>query len=253
MSWVTRAALLATCLFAAAACGTTLSTLYGSEGLTVRTLATPTANLHVVDAGGKRVLVDSGDAGTATELVAELTRQGVDPKTIDFLVVTHAHADHAGNARFFKDHYGTTIIAGRGDGQSIARGKNHKLCPRGFLAELLVSRFQGASFDPFPVDRWVEGEQPFEALGPGARLLQVGGHTSGSLVLVVGDKAFVGDLVRGGVFAPSEPTRHLYVCDLEANRGALERVLAVAGVTEWFTGHFGPLQAEAVRQALPDL
>jgi glyoxylase-like metal-dependent hydrolase (beta-lactamase superfamily II) len=55
-------------------------------------------NVVLGEIGGKRVLFDTGAGGTwvdtAGRLGDDLTRQGVDPKSIDLVVFTHGHADH---------------------------------------------------------------------------------------------------------------------------------------------------------------
>ena len=58
----------------------------------------------LIESQGKRVLVDAGlgptpvaDAGGAAgNLLAEMRQGGIDPKTIDTVVITHLHFDHIG-------------------------------------------------------------------------------------------------------------------------------------------------------------
>ena len=49
-----------------------------------------------VTPGGKTVAVDAGPAGSSDDLHAFLLRQKI--KTVDLLILTHAHADHVGGA-----------------------------------------------------------------------------------------------------------------------------------------------------------
>src|SRR5688572_5052559 len=72
----------------------------------VRTFRRAYANAHVVERGGARVLVDSGYGEEATVLDAELRKAGIDPAKLSAIIVTHAHADHAGGAKWFHDRYG---------------------------------------------------------------------------------------------------------------------------------------------------
>jgi glyoxylase-like metal-dependent hydrolase (beta-lactamase superfamily II) len=57
-------------------------------------------NCLVVDTGGKRALFDNGMGTDRTfgpdsgQLLANLRRAGIDPASIDALVLTHAHGDH---------------------------------------------------------------------------------------------------------------------------------------------------------------
>jgi metallo-beta-lactamase family protein len=56
-----------------------------------------TGSCHLLEAAGKRVLVDCGMLQGSRELDAENAAPfGFDPKAIDFLLLTHAHLDHCG-------------------------------------------------------------------------------------------------------------------------------------------------------------
>lgn len=56
-----------------------------------------TGSMHLLEAGGRRVLLDCGlDRGPRSEVVPAI-RFPFDPSTIDAVVLTHAHVDHCGN------------------------------------------------------------------------------------------------------------------------------------------------------------
>lgn len=61
------------------------------------------ANCTFVEAGGVRFLIDCGLSGRQTEL--RLNELGVDPATIEFIVISHEHSDHIrGVGTFSKKH-----------------------------------------------------------------------------------------------------------------------------------------------------
>ncbi len=67
----------------------------------IRPDATPVRfaiNVVLIETGGKRILIDTGAGGTwvdtAGKLGDTLSAAGIDPKSIDHVVFTHAHADH---------------------------------------------------------------------------------------------------------------------------------------------------------------
>lgn len=52
---------------------------------------------------------------------AGLVRLGLDPRQVKYVVITHSHADHYGGARYFKDRYGSILVASPADWEVMAR------------------------------------------------------------------------------------------------------------------------------------
>lgn len=65
-----------------------------------------------MEAGGTRVLVDAGLA--ARDLAERLESAGVDPASIDAVLVSHEHNDHARGAAAFSRRWGVRIMGSRG-------------------------------------------------------------------------------------------------------------------------------------------
>jgi metallo-beta-lactamase family protein len=59
---------------------------------------TTTGSMHVVEANGKRILLDCGlFQGNRKEAFEKNRQMPVDPATVDAVVLSHAHIDHSGN------------------------------------------------------------------------------------------------------------------------------------------------------------
>ena len=59
---------------------------------------TTTGSMHLVEANGKRILLDCGlYQGHRKEAFEKNRNLPVDPKTIDYVILSHAHIDHSGN------------------------------------------------------------------------------------------------------------------------------------------------------------
>jgi glyoxylase-like metal-dependent hydrolase (beta-lactamase superfamily II) len=119
------------------------------------------------------------------------------------------------------------------------------------MAEQRAEGDHGETYTPFKADHWVEDGVDLRALwGVPASLVPVPGHTDGSLVVVVGEAAFVGDLFRGGIVGGGVET-HFYMCDLDDNRRDIAALLeAWPQVKTFFPGHFGPVSRGAVEAYL---
>ena len=59
---------------------------------------TTTGSMHLVEACGKRILLDCGlYQGHRKEAFEKNRNLPIDPRTIDFVILSHAHIDHSGN------------------------------------------------------------------------------------------------------------------------------------------------------------
>jgi hydroxyacylglutathione hydrolase len=73
------------------------------------------SSIYALDFGDEVILVDSG-CGLEPELVeANLQTDGIAPTRVTAIVLTHAHADHAGGCRWWKDRTGCQIYAPEGE------------------------------------------------------------------------------------------------------------------------------------------
>jgi metallo-beta-lactamase class B len=55
------------------------------------------------------------DYSVEDEVAGGMKKMGLDPANIKYAVVSHAHPDHDGGARFLQDHYGTRVIMSPAD------------------------------------------------------------------------------------------------------------------------------------------
>ncbi len=216
--------------------------------LTVHTFTRDSTHAHVLVQGESMIMIDSGYEVNAAALADDLRAAGLDPAKLKAIVVTHGHSDHAGGASYFQQQLHVPVIAGAGDEAMLKSGTNEPLCPTGLLGSLRRSGDQAGTYSPTTVDTLVSAPLELrETTGVDARVVPLPGHTRGSLVVVAGDLAFVGDLFRGSLVGSSAAT-HLYMCDLEANKrdvATLLRELAPSAEL-FFPGHFGPVSRAAV-------
>ncbi len=64
-------------------------------------------NATLIRAAGRTILVDAGFSGR--QLALRMESLGVDPESVDALVITHEHGDHTRGAGIFARRYGTPI------------------------------------------------------------------------------------------------------------------------------------------------
>jgi hydroxyacylglutathione hydrolase len=217
----------------------------------VGTVALGLSNVHVL-VGEHPVLIDTGSPGELDDLEDGLGKLGIQLRDVTCAVVTHVHADHAGNARGLQLR-GIKIIAGSGDLMRAINGDHGKLYPTSFFAAVILKPFIPHKFDAFWPDVRVRDHYDLHACGVDAEVIAMPGHTAGSLVVLAdrGKLAFVGDLFRGGALAGyvhrSEPEEHFYQDDLAAAHARIRELIA-RGVELFLLGHGGPSKrADVIR------
>src|SRR5271163_2300203 len=58
------------------------------------------------------------------EIVGGLKKLGLDPATVKYVIISHAHADHVGGAKLMQDRYGSHIVMGGPDWDAIEKSVN---------------------------------------------------------------------------------------------------------------------------------
>lgn len=147
-------------------------------------------NLLLIEAGGKRILVETGTGIRITDKqrdikgieggdpVVALRAVGEDPATIDYVVLSHLHYDHAGG---MVDHSGRPVFSNaryvvQRDEAEAAHGDELRLQGIMEVEQLDAVRAAGQLAE---VNGAVE-------LVQGVRVVRTGGHTRGSQAVLIG-------------------------------------------------------------------
>ncbi len=219
------------------------------DELTINHITQGFANIYVVQQDNKLLMIDSGNPDKGDALASELLKIGINPRDIDYLILTHAHPDHAGNARYFQMKFGVKVISGNGEEDMIERhGEDEHLCPTGFLGRIVKKTVAQKRYDPFLPDITVAAEFDLKDLGFDGSIIPIPGHTPGSLVVTIGEAVFVGDIIRGKALNKKKPARHIFVCDFDQNLTNIETISRFKNVNYWYPGHGGPLQLEEIQR-----
>ena len=249
-------AAMAVCLLLALGCASSL-TRTDTRSLVVHSIGADYANVHLVRGPAGVFLIDAGTAEAAPALAARIAELGIDLASIGALILTHGHADHAGGARYFRERFGIPIVAGAGDRPMLAAGANDPLCPTDLIGRINLARAQRATYPPTIADTEIAKPTALSSLAGTAwadgRIVPLPAHTPGSMAVVVGEVAFVGDLLRGAVLGTGA-REHFYQCEPEKNWRLLEAFVEgeARAVRTFFTGHFGPVSREAVLALIAD-
>jgi hydroxyacylglutathione hydrolase len=170
------------------------------KGSRIHRLLGGRSNVFLVRGGGLDILVDTGIAWSWEALRRRLDENKVEK--LDYLVVTHAHFDHAGNAARVREKYGSKVMAHRSEAGYLQGGQNAPIDGifrpiRGLVRGFVRNQSGRLAYSPCPADILVEERFDF-APRLEAALLPTPGHTPGSISIVVdGEIAMVGDAMFG--------------------------------------------------------
>src|SRR5207245_6239062 len=80
-------------------------------------------HVYILDGGKEKALIDAGVGLDSHEIIRNIKEDGFDPKRdIDYLLITHAHADHGGGASALRSATGAELIAPRGEAEFLEGG-----------------------------------------------------------------------------------------------------------------------------------
>ncbi len=155
--------------------------------------------------------------------------------TVDWILETHAHADHLTAAAYLKDRTGAKVAIGRGISQVQERFKAMFALESAFAPD-------GSQFD-----RLFDDGDTFSIGGLEARVIATPGHTDDSLTYLVGDAAFVGDTL----FAPETGTARVDFPGGDARKlyRSIHKLFELPADTRLFLCHDYPAGREARAQS----
>ncbi|WP_432826106.1 N-acyl homoserine lactonase family protein [Dactylosporangium sp. CA-092794] len=149
-------------------------------------------------------------------LDSQLRRMGVEPGSVDIVALSHLHFDHIGNTRMFQD-AGSRVVCSRDEIEFA----NSFIGP--FLGGHVKAEYEGLDLEPLVGD--------VEIL-PGVTLLQMPGHTPGSMSLQVdlpdsGTMVFTSDAVYLGESFGPPAVPPAIVSDLRGWYASVEKLRAI--------------------------
>jgi glyoxylase-like metal-dependent hydrolase (beta-lactamase superfamily II) len=160
------------------------------------------ASIHLIVENGRAAFVDTGNNASLPGALAALDRLGLLPGSVDYVVLTHIHLDHAGGAGAMMRAFPQARLVVH------PRGARHMADPSKLIAGASavygadeVRRLYGEVL-PIAVDRIVEAPHgfAFELAGREFLCLDTPGHARHHICLVDGRS---GDLFTGDTFGLS--------------------------------------------------
>ena len=194
-----------------------------------------TDNCYLVTDGSQAILVDTASGQNLDQVMAEC-----DKYTLKLIVLTHVHFDHAENAAVLSARYGVPVAIHRKDEELFDSFDKQPLKSSGLVGcvvlgmSLKVLRNTTVARPDNLI--YVEEGDDLNAYGFNAKVIELPGHTLGSIGLdVEGRHLLVGDALDNWI---RPGTGHLFY-DKEATRKSAEKIRALGDRTIYY-GHGKP-------------
>ena len=144
-------------------------------------------HVYVIDGGSALTLIDAGAGITIEPILQNMRFDGLDPQRLNYLILTHAHSDHAGAACEWRNRFGVEVVASREAAEYLSKGDEERVS----LSIAKKGGFYPADyvFQACPVAHTLSEEDHFRIGDIELRVLETPGHCSGmlSFILIEGE------------------------------------------------------------------
>lgn len=147
------------------------------------------SNSYTLITNNKIVLIDTGMEQDLPLIDANLQKNGYELADIDYVLLTHGHADHAGCVKVLREQYGVKVGMHQGDSKTIEPVEGLV----DFTKQLLEGRPRAVS-KGVDVDFFIDEDSDLSQFGIAGRVIHLPGHTKGSIAILLDDGSiFSGD------------------------------------------------------------
>ena len=161
------------------------------------------ANVYFIKTENGHILVDAGMPGDLTKLDEVFAIAGVDPQSIDLIIVTHGHMDHMGLLAYAKEATGAKILSHQSLAEKLTNGAIEAPVAQTLFGHFLnfmtgiLELTGGGDIEGVTPDILVEDSFDLSEYGVSGQVIHTPGHSLGSVSIILDNgETLIGDMVR---------------------------------------------------------
>lgn len=200
----------------------------------IHRIAGGNVNCYIVEDNDKAILIDTGRKKYRDKILEKCREFHV-----GLIVLTHGHMDHCQNAAYLANALHIPIAMNKKELNLIPDNRKQALFAKTFLGKIVLSvslsSFEKDSLEVFEPKIYLENDDDLSEYGIAAKVVELPGHTKGSIGIKVDDNLFVGDALMNMFY----PTLSMLYADEQEMLSSAEYISELGDKTIYF-GHGKP-------------
>lgn len=200
----------------------------------IHRIAGGNVNCYIVADNDKAILIDTGRKKCREKILEKCKEFHV-----SLIVLTHGHMDHCQNAAYLANALHIPIAMNKKDMNLIPDNRKQALLAKTFLGRIVLSvslsSFEKDRLDVFQPTICLENGDDLSGYGVDARVVELPGHTKGSIGIEVESNLFVGDALMNMFY----PTVSMLYVDEQEMLSSAKHISELRDKTIYF-GHGKP-------------
>ena len=200
----------------------------------IHRIASGNVNCYIVADNDKAILIDTGRKKYCERILERCKKFHV-----SLIVLTHGHMDHCQNAAYLAEALHIPIAINKNDMDLITDNRKQSLLAKTLLGKIVLSvslsSFEMDSLEVFDPIIYLKNGDDLSEYGIAAKVVELPGHTKGSIGVEIEDNLFVGDALMN-MFYPTASM--LYVDEQEMLLSA--KYISELGEKTIYFGHGKP-------------
>ncbi|MEX1308704.1 MAG: MBL fold metallo-hydrolase [Eubacteriales bacterium] len=199
------------------------------------------------------ILVDTGTKGCSKRILSKLKEFNINPSDIKLIVLTHGHDDHIGSVSQVAAATGAKVLISKLEYEQVKHGLADEIKPQSALMKFFYALKKNKSVvntNPnFEADIIIDETFDLKPYGAQGEIVLTPGHSKGSISVLLGECAIIGDNLMA---FSSKPKRPFIAYDIALIKASLNDLIK-RGAKKFYLSHGAVYDLDPIEEALLNL